>query len=112
MQVGEKTSLRLAAPFSPRLKRGACGCRSVVTRRLMLLDQITVDHALNVRAAIDEETVVLDPFAGGGVCGEAAIGLERRYVGIELDSHWHQRAQDRVAAASLRWYDPALAEVC
>ena len=43
MQVGKKASLRLTAPFSPRLKQGACGCEDLVNwlHRIGLLSETT-----------------------------------------------------------------------
>jgi DNA modification methylase len=40
---------------------------------------------------------VLDPFAGAGWVGEACRRLRRRFIGIELDPHWHAVARKRLA---------------
>jgi len=42
--------------------------------------------------------VVLDPFAGHGTTGEAAIRLGRRFVGIEIDKTFAEVATQRIAA--------------
>jgi site-specific DNA-methyltransferase (adenine-specific) len=42
--------------------------------------------------------LVLDPFMGSGTTAVAAIQSGRHYVGYEIDSEYHQRALDRVAA--------------
>lgn len=40
--------------------------------------------------------LVLDPFAGSGSTGEAAIRCGRRFVEIELDPTYHAAAVDRL----------------
>jgi site-specific DNA-methyltransferase (adenine-specific) len=40
--------------------------------------------------------LILDPFAGAGTTAVAAQELGRRYIGIELDPVYAQKAQDRV----------------
>lgn len=40
--------------------------------------------------------VVLDPFAGSASTGEAALRLGRRFIGCELDAHWHKVACERL----------------
>ena len=42
--------------------------------------------------------VVLDPFAGSGTTGVAAIRLGRRFVGVELDEQHYQVMRDRLSA--------------
>jgi DNA modification methylase len=41
---------------------------------------------------------VLDPFAGSGSTGVAALRCERRFVGVEKDAHYFQIALKRLAA--------------
>lgn len=43
--------------------------------------------------------LVLDPFAGSGVTGEAAIQLGREFLGFEIDPKWAAVANERLAAA-------------
>ncbi|MGH3517554.1 MAG: DNA methyltransferase [Haloechinothrix sp.] len=45
-----------------------------------------------------ERGAVLDPFAGSGSTGEAALLSGRSFVGIEPSAHYHQEAGDRLAA--------------
>lgn len=42
---------------------------------------------------------VLDPFAGSGRIGEACIILGRKYIGLERDPVWVDRARERLRAA-------------
>jgi len=42
--------------------------------------------------------LVLDPFAGSGLTGEAAFLAGRRFVGIELDPNYHAAAAARLKA--------------
>jgi site-specific DNA-methyltransferase (adenine-specific) len=39
---------------------------------------------------------VLDPFMGTGTTGEAALSQGRRFVGMEIDRHYFQHAQQRL----------------
>lgn len=43
--------------------------------------------------------VVLDCFMGSGTTGEAAVGIGRDFIGIELDDHWFEEAKRRVEQA-------------
>lgn len=45
-----------------------------------------------------EDGTVLDPFAGSGSTGEAALTSGRSFVGIEQSPHYHQVASDRLTA--------------
>lgn len=43
--------------------------------------------------------LILDPFAGGGSTGVAALRLGRRFVGVEVDPKYHAMALDRLHLA-------------
>jgi site-specific DNA-methyltransferase (adenine-specific) len=45
------------------------------------------------------DDIVLDPFIGGGATAVAAAACDRRYVGYDLDPHYLELAEPRVAAA-------------
>ncbi|CAM2069127.1 Methyltransferase [Sulfidibacter corallicola] len=49
-----------------------------------------------IRAYSRPGQVVLDPFMGSGSTAHAAAKLERRYVGIELDAGYFQKAKHRL----------------
>lgn len=46
--------------------------------------------------------VVLDPFAGSGSTCVAAQSVGRKFIGVELDAHFHQVASRRLASYSRR----------
>jgi DNA modification methylase len=46
----------------------------------------------------DPGDLILDPYAGGGTTGVAALRLGRRFAGCELDPHWAARANERLLA--------------
>jgi adenine-specific DNA-methyltransferase len=52
-----------------------------------------------IAASSRTNAVVLDPFAGSGSTGEAAISLGRQFIGIEMSDHWVATANERIAAA-------------
>jgi site-specific DNA-methyltransferase (adenine-specific) len=43
--------------------------------------------------------IVLDPFAGAGSTGVAALAEHRQFIGIEIDPHWAAVTADQLAAA-------------
>jgi site-specific DNA-methyltransferase (adenine-specific) len=51
----------------------------------------------------DPGDVVLDPFAGSGRVGEAALLCGRRFVGFDRDVVWVDRARRRLAWAAARY---------
>ena len=52
-----------------------------------------------IPSARQHPTAKLDPFMGAGSTGEAALGLGRRFVGVELDEHWFNIACERIENA-------------
>ncbi len=53
-----------------------------------------------VNALTDPGDLILDPFAGSGTTGIAAVQLKRRFYGIENDKAMAQKARERIAAYS------------
>lgn len=52
-----------------------------------------------ITIASNKNDIVFDPFMGVGSCGVAAIELERRFIGIEINKEYFQAAQDRIDKA-------------
>ena len=46
-----------------------------------------------------ENEVVLDPFMGSGSTGEAAIKLNRKFIGFEIDEQYFETAKERIENA-------------
>jgi site-specific DNA-methyltransferase (adenine-specific) len=46
-----------------------------------------------------EGGLILDPFAGSGSTGEAAVAAGRRFIGIEISSHYADVARQRLSAS-------------
>ena len=45
--------------------------------------------------------MILDPFCGTGTTGVAALPTERSFLGIEMNSHYADIAEERCAVAEL-----------
>jgi DNA modification methylase len=46
-----------------------------------------------------QEQTICDPYMGSGSTGAASVRLGRRFLGIEIDTHWFGVAQRRIQAA-------------
>lgn len=49
-----------------------------------------------IKAGSDEQDVVLDPFSGAATTGLAALKLKRKYIGIDLNSDYHNIGRKRI----------------
>jgi DNA modification methylase len=49
-----------------------------------------------IKASTNEGMVVLDPFLGAGSTALAAIELNRKFIGIEIDSNYAKKAKERI----------------
>ena len=49
-----------------------------------------------------EGNIVLDPFMGSGTTGEAALKLNRRFIGIEVDKTHYSRTKQRLSKLNLQ----------
>jgi len=52
-----------------------------------------------VEASTSEDALVLDPFCGSGTTGVAALGLGRRFVGVELEADYLALSRARLLQA-------------
>jgi len=52
-------------------------------------------------AATQPNDLVLDPFLGSGTSGVACVNLNRKFVGIEMEREWIERAVRRIQKAIL-----------
>lgn len=51
-----------------------------------------------IQAGCPQGGVVLDPFSGSGTTGAVAIGLGRKYIGIDLNKKYEPLARERMGA--------------
>ena len=52
--------------------------------------------------------VILDPFAGSGSTGVAAVRMGRRFIGVEIDEHWYSVAERRIRDAEAQLLLPGV----
>ncbi len=68
-------------------------------------EQLAKDHIISWS---NEGDSILDPFMGSGTTGMAALCLDRRFIGIELDGEYFQMASDRIEKefqrSLVRWH--------
>ena len=67
------------------------GWEHPTTKPIALMSSLVADFT-------DTDDVVLDPFAGSGTTGVAALRLGRRFIGIEREAKWAAVARERCAA--------------
>ena len=60
-----------------------------------------------IKLHTQENDLVLDPFCGSGTCGVACEKLCRRFIGVDLDNQWAERAKLRIEAvrSNIAWQD-------
>ena len=59
--------------------------------------QIALDH---IRSWTNEGDIVLDPFMGSGTTGLAALELNRKFVGIEMNNEYFELSKQRILEKS------------
>ena len=53
-----------------------------------------MEHFVSILS--DEGNVVLDPFMGSGSVGVAAVRLNRKFIGIEIEEKYYDIADSRI----------------
>ena len=53
-----------------------------------------------IEAASTEGQIVFDPFTGSGFTGVAAVGMNRKFVGIDIDNEYLELAKQRIEGVS------------
>jgi site-specific DNA-methyltransferase (adenine-specific)/modification methylase len=51
-----------------------------------------------IRIASSENDVILDPFMGVGSTGEAALEMNRKFIGFEIESKYFEVAKKRLSS--------------
>ena len=59
-----------------------------------LISTIEAEHM--IKPLTVEGNIILDPFMGSGTTGEAALNLNRRFIGIEVDKEHYSRTKQRL----------------
>ncbi len=59
-------------------------------------EQSTIEAEHMIKPLTVEGNLVLDPFMGSGTTGEAALNLNRRFIGIEVDKTHYSRTKQRL----------------
>lgn len=59
--------------------------------------QIALDH---IRSWTNEGDIVLDPFMGSGTTGLAALELNRKFIGIEMNNEYFELSKQRILEKS------------
>ncbi len=60
-------------------------------------EQSTIEAEHMIKPLTVEGNIVLDPFMGSGTTGEAALNLNRRFIGIEVDKTHYTRTKQRLS---------------
>ena len=59
----------------------------------------------------NEGDVVLDCFMGSGTTGAVCVGINRKFIGIEIDENYFKIATERINSAKSSWLDSLLGGV-
>ena len=60
-------------------------------------EQSTIEAEHIIKPLTVEGQIILDPFMGYGTNGIAALKLNRKFIGIEIDKEHYSRASQRLA---------------
>lgn len=58
--------------------------------------QSTVEAEYFIDKLTSPEALILDPFMGTGTTGLAALGLDRRFIGIEINPESFEKAENNI----------------
>lgn len=53
-----------------------------------------------IEISTNKDEIVLDPFLGSGTTGEAALNVERNFVGCEMNDLWFENSLNRIGNAN------------
>lgn len=82
------------------IRPGAYGIRKIIPRADQHPTEKPVELATHfIGLHTKPGDTVLDPFMGSGAFGEAAVRMGRHFIGIDIDAHWVEVAQRRIAEA-------------
>ena len=59
----------------------------------------------------NEGDIVLDCFMGSGTTGAVCVGINRKFIGIEIDENYFKIATERINSAKSTWLDSLLGGV-
>jgi len=59
--------------------------------------QSTIEATHIIKPLMVEGQIILDPFMGYGTNGIAALELNRKFIGIEIDKEHYSRASQRLS---------------
>lgn len=71
--------------------------------------QMPLQVMKNIVGVLPDDCVIVDPFMGSGTTGEAVVemnaeqGVERQFVGIEIDETYHAIANNRIMNAGQKY---------
>jgi len=83
------------------IRPGQYGIRKIIPKRHQHPTLKPVELFIHfIKLHTTDNDIVLDPFMGSGTCGVAAIKMNRRFIGCEIDSEYYQIAKARIHHAA------------
>ncbi len=65
-------------------------------------EQSTIEAEHMIKPLTVEGNLILDPFMGSGTTGEAALNLNRRFIGIEVDKEHYSKSKQRLTKLKMK----------
>ena len=93
-------------PMAGRCGRGAWTADSPRGDNRVHITQKPADVMRGLLSIFEPGQTILDPFAGSGATGLAALELGLEFVGVELDAHFYAVARERLEAAAAKAATP------